>query len=48
MIRLRLTAIDEYQYLTCLKYSLWGSKSERFRDWQKGDHLAFIVDKKSA
>jgi hypothetical protein len=45
MIRLRLTKIDEYQFLTCLKHSLWGSKSERFKDWQQGDYLAFIVDK---
>jgi hypothetical protein len=28
-----------------LKYSLWGSRSARFKDWQKGDLLAFIVDK---
>jgi hypothetical protein len=28
-----------------LKYSLWGSRSARFKDWQKGDQLAFIVDK---
>ncbi|MFQ6112912.1 MAG: hypothetical protein ACE5NG_02355 [bacterium] len=45
MIRLRLTKINEYQFLTCLKHSLWGSKSARFRDWQKGDYLAFIVDR---
>lgn len=45
MTRLRLTKIDEYQYLTCLKHSLWGSKSARFKDWQSGDYLAFIVDK---
>ncbi|SRR5579884_334057 len=45
MIRLRLTKIDEYQYLTCLKHSLWGSKAARFKGWQQGDYLAFIVDK---
>lgn len=42
-MRLRLTSIDEYQFLTCLKNSLWGSKSDRFKDWQEGDYLAFIV-----
>jgi len=26
-------------------HSLWGSKSARFKDWQQGDYLAFIVDK---
>ncbi|MCX7982485.1 MAG: hypothetical protein N2572_06225 [Syntrophales bacterium] len=44
-MRLRLTKIDEYQFLTCLKHSLWGSKSARFKDWRIGDKLAFIVDK---
>jgi hypothetical protein len=48
MSRLRITKIDEYQYLTCLKNSLWGSRSARFKDWQEGDYLAFIVDKKFA
>ncbi len=44
-MRLRLTKVDEYQFLTCLKHSLWGSKSSRFKDWQEGDSLAFIVNK---
>lgn len=44
-MRLRLTKIDEYQFLTCLKYSLWGSKSARFKEWEKGDGLVFIVNK---
>ena len=42
MIRLRITAIDEY--LTCLKNSLWVSKSARVKDWQQGDYLAFILN----
>jgi len=42
---LRLTKVDEYQFLTCLKHSLWGSKSSRFKDWHEGDYLAFIVNK---
>jgi hypothetical protein len=44
-VRLRLTKIDEYQFLTCLKHSLWGSRSARFKDWQDGDYLAFIIGK---
>jgi hypothetical protein len=28
-----------------MKYSLWGSQSSRFKDWQEGDYLEFIVDK---
>lgn len=43
MARLRLTKVDEYQYLTCLKHSVWGSKSARFKDWHKDDYFAFIV-----
>jgi hypothetical protein len=42
---LRLTKIDELQFLTCLKHGPWGSKSARFSDWREGDYLMFIVDK---
>ena len=44
-LRLRITKVDEYQFLSCLKHSLWGSKSARFKNWQEGDYLVFIVDK---
>lgn len=44
-MRLRITKVDEYQFLTCLKSSLWGSKSSRFKEWKEGDYLAFIVNK---
>ncbi len=44
-LRLRITKVDEYQFLSCLKHSLWGSKADRFKTWQKGDFLVFIVDK---
>jgi hypothetical protein len=44
-LRLRITKVDEYQFLSCLKHSLWGSKSARFSNWQKGDLLVFIVEK---
>jgi hypothetical protein len=47
-VRLRLTKIDEYQFLTCLKYGLWGSKSARFKTWREADRLAIIVDKSLA
>jgi hypothetical protein len=42
---LRLTKIDEFQFLTCLKNKVWGSKKARFKEWKIGDYLAFIVDK---
>ena len=44
-MRLRITKIDEYQFLTCLKHGLWGSKSARFKTWRVGDKLAIIVEK---
>jgi hypothetical protein len=47
-VRLRITKIDEYQFLTCLKHGLWGSKSARFKTWQVGDKLAIIVEKSLA
>jgi len=47
-VRLRLTKIDEYQFLTCLKHGLWGSKSARFKSWIEGDLLVFIVEKSLA
>lgn len=44
-MRLRLVSVDELQFLTCLKYQLWGSKSARFKEWKIGDYLIFVVDK---
>ncbi|NOY64525.1 MAG: hypothetical protein GXO97_03905, partial [Nitrospirae bacterium] len=45
MTRLRIVKIGQYPFLLCLKHGLWGSKLDRFKDWQKGDYIAFIVDK---
>jgi len=42
---LRLTKIDEFQFLTCFKHQVWGSKTARFKNWNVGDHLVFIVGK---
>lgn len=47
-MRLRLTKIDEFQFLTCLRHNLWGSKSARFRDWRQGEKIALVVDKSLA
>lgn len=43
---LRITKVDEYQFLTCFKYGLWGANKSRFKNWNIGDYLIFIVDKK--
>jgi hypothetical protein len=47
-VRMRLTKIDEYQLLLCIKHAIWGSKSSRFSDWYEGDKFAIIVDKSLA
>ncbi len=44
-MRVRLSSIDEYQLLTCYKHELWGSKSDRFGDWQQSDYLVLTVNK---
>src|SRR5713226_5666285 len=44
-MRLRLTSVDEFQFLTCLKHKVWGSKTSRFGPWDVGDYLAILVDK---
>jgi hypothetical protein len=44
-MRLRVTSVDEYQFLTCVKHQVWGSKSARFGTWQQGDYLVILVNK---
>jgi hypothetical protein len=34
-VRLHITKVNEYQFLTGLKHSLGGSQSARFKDWQE-------------
>ena len=41
-VRVRVTKIDEFQFLTCLRAGLWGSKSARFKDWRMGDYLVLL------
>ena len=47
-MNLRITKVDEFQFLTCVKHQVWGSKIDRFKHWQIGDYLAIIVDKQIA
>jgi hypothetical protein len=44
-MRLRLTKVDEFQFLICIKHQVWGSKNAHFAQWKPGDYLAIIVDK---
>lgn len=44
-MRLRITKLDEFQFLTSVQNQVWGSKVARFTNWEVGDFLIFIVDK---
>lgn len=44
-MRLRVTSVDEYQFLTCVKHQVWGSIAARFGAWERGDYLAILVNK---
>ncbi len=44
-MRLRITKVDEYQFLTCVKNAVWGSEAARFSDWKIGDFLAITAEK---
>lgn len=44
-MNLRLSIVDEYQFLICVKHSLWGSRRARLGKWKIGDYLILIVDK---
>jgi hypothetical protein len=44
-MRLRVTSVDEFQFLTCVKHRVWGSKTARFGSWEEGDYLVVLVNK---
>lgn len=44
-MRLRVTAVDEFQFLTCVQHGVWGSDTARFGPWKTGDYLAILVNK---
>lgn len=45
-MKVRVASVDEYQFLTCLKYGLWGANTRRSVNWEPGDMLIFSVNKK--
>lgn len=47
-LNLRLCKIDEHGFLVCIKHAVWGSDKNRFKAWEVGDQLAFIVGKSIA
>jgi hypothetical protein len=47
-LNLRIFILDERQFLTCVKYLLWGSGRTHINKWNIGDFLVLIVDKRLA
>ncbi len=45
MTVVRVASADEVQFLTSLKFGVWGSSTARFRQWQVGDRLVLVVEK---
>ena len=45
-MNVRMASVDEYQFLRCLKYGVWGSNQRRIDKWNIGDMLIFSIDKK--
>lgn len=43
MTRARITKLDEFQFLTCVKHGLWASRSKRFNEWLLRDKLIILV-----
>ena len=44
-MRLRVTSVDEFQFLTRVRRGVWGSETARFGAWKAGDYLAIPVNK---
>lgn len=42
----RIVTVDEVQFLTSVRYEMWGSNfSRRFNRWVVGDYVVFVVEK---
>lgn len=42
-MRCRIAKIDKKHFKTCYEFKIWGSKSNRFKNWCKDDYLIFLV-----
>ncbi|MGE5417506.1 MAG: hypothetical protein ACM3UZ_12285 [Acidobacteriota bacterium] len=42
-MRLRITVLGNDQFMPCVEKKVWGSKTNRFKSWQEGDYLLFII-----
>jgi hypothetical protein len=44
MTKLRIIKVNQPNLDIALESDIWGRKRMGFKDWEKGDHLLFIVD----
>lgn len=44
MTKLRIIKVNQTNLDIALENDIWGRKKAGFKDWEKGDHLLFIVD----
>jgi hypothetical protein len=47
-MKTRIAKVDEFQFLTCLKYGLWGGNTNLVKSWNDGDVLVLSIDKEIA
>jgi Syntaxin. len=45
---LRVVKVDDFQFLLCVKYGVWGSNKNIFKKWNEEDYLAFTINKRIA
>lgn len=41
---MRIVKVSGRDFWVCVRHGVWGSNASRFRKWQKGDHLIFLVE----
>jgi hypothetical protein len=44
-MNVRLAKVDDHALLLCLRHAVWGSRSNRFGRWERGDRLVFVVNR---
>ncbi len=44
-MRLKVVKSNEIDFLTCVRFGLWGSNTRRVSSWLSGDSLALTVEK---
>jgi hypothetical protein len=44
MAKLRIIKVNQTNLDIALEHDVWGRKKMGYKDWEKGDHLLFVVD----